>query len=95
MVRYTVVWDLSVEAPFIEFWVAGDSQTRLQLTEIANWVDANLSEDPDKKGRLRLDLGARIIAVPLSKSSARVSATYEVWPEDRLVRVVRLTLRGV
>jgi hypothetical protein len=48
MTRYTVVWDPDVEVPFIGYWVAGDSQTRATLTEIANWVDANLAEDPDK-----------------------------------------------
>jgi hypothetical protein len=92
--RYTVVWDPDVESSFIGYWVAGDSQTRRNLTEIANWVDANLSEDPDNKGQTRLDLGARIVAVPLTTSSARVSVAYEVWPEDRTVRVIRLTLRG-
>jgi hypothetical protein len=95
MARFTVVWDNDVEAPFISYWMAGDSETRTHLTEIANWVDANLSEDPDQKGRPHLGLGARIIAVPLSKSPARVSVTYEVSPEDRLVRVIRLTLRGM
>ena len=75
MARYTVVWDPSVEAPFINYWVAGDSQMRALLTEIANWVDANLSDEPEDKGQARLDLGARIIAVPLSKSPALASVT--------------------
>ena len=93
MTRYTVVWASDVEAPFIQYWVDGNSQTRTALTEIANWVDKNLSEDPGNKGRLRSDLGARVIAVELSSSSAHVSVTYEVDLDDRLVRVILLTIR--
>ena len=53
----------------------GDSQTRAILTEIANWVDANLAEDPETKGSRVPIIGARIIAVPLSSRPARVSVT--------------------
>ena len=94
MTRYTVVWDEDVESPFVHAWVVGDAPTRAILTEIANYVDATLSEDPDKKGEPRPDLDARILAVPLSSSTARVSVTYHVLPDDRLVRVVRLVFRG-
>ena len=94
MTRYTVVWDATVEATFTEYWIAGDSHARAMLSEIGNWVDSNLATDPANKGQPRPDLGARVIAVSLSSSSARVSATYEVWPEDKLVRVIRLTIRG-
>jgi hypothetical protein len=93
MARYTVVWDPDVEAPFIANWVAGDSQTRATLTEIATWVDANLAEDPDVKGQSRDDLAARIVPVPLSSSTVRVSVSYEVWPDDRQVHVIRLTMK--
>ena len=94
MTRYTVVWDEDVEAPFISDWVAGDAGTRKILTDIANWVDTNLSEDPDQKGQPRPDLGARILVVPVSATSARVSVTYRVLPDDRQVRVVRMVIRG-
>jgi hypothetical protein len=93
MTRYTVVWDPDVEAAFIAYWVAGDSHMRATLTETASWVDSNLAEDPDTKGQMRDDLGARIVAVPLSNSTARVSVSYEVWPEDRQVHVIRPTVR--
>jgi hypothetical protein len=95
MTRHTVVWDEDVEGPFINAWVAGDSQMRATLTEVANWVDVNLAEDPDKKGRPRPDESARVIAVPISTSPARVSATYQIYPDDRQVRVVCLIARGV
>jgi hypothetical protein len=94
MTRYTVVWDPDVETPFIGYWVAGDSQMRATLTEIANWVDANLAEDPDKKGRPRSDQSARILAVPVSSSPASVSVAYQIFPADRQVRIICLILRG-
>jgi hypothetical protein len=94
MTRYTVVWDAEVESRFIAAWLAGDSQSRSNLTEIANWVDKNLAEDPDQKGQPRPDLSARIVAAPVSNSAARVSVTYQVLHDDRQVRVVRLVIRG-
>jgi hypothetical protein len=94
MTRFTVVWDPDVESPFIDTWVAGDSQTRALLTAIANWVDENLANDPDQKGQPRHDLAARIVAVPVPNSPARVSITYRVLPDDRQVRVIRLVVRG-
>jgi hypothetical protein len=93
MTRYTVIWDEDVETDFINYWMAGDTVTRMLLTEAANWIDCNLAENPETKGQLRPDLGARIIAVPLSVFTARVAATYEISPDDRLVRVIRLSLR--
>lgn len=95
MTRYTVVWDAQVESHFIDAWIACDSQSRAVLTEIANWVDGNLADDPDQKGQSRDDLSVRILAVPVSNSTARVSVTYQVLPEDRQVRVVRLVIRAL
>ncbi len=94
MARFTVVWDPDVEASFINQWVLGSSQTRASLTEVARWIDANLCENPADKGGLRPDLNARIVAVPLTNSGARVAATFEIHPEDCVVRVIRLTFRG-
>ncbi len=93
MTRFTVVWDPDVEASFLSHWIAGDSQTRKYLTAVAHWIDSRLSENPADLGRPRSDLGARIIAVPLANSPARVAATFEIYSEDRIVRVVRLTFR--
>jgi hypothetical protein len=94
MTRYTVVWDLDVEAQFVAAWVAGDAQIRDFLTEVANWVDTNLAVDPDQKGQSRDDVGARLLAVPVSTSLARVAVTFRVHPDDRQVRIVRLVIRG-
>lgn len=93
MTRYTVVWDAAVEAQFVSAWVAANSGVRATLTEIANWVDSHLVLDPEQLGRYRSDLDARIAAVPLATSAARVSVTFQVVPDDRQVRVVRLVFR--
>jgi len=92
--RYTVLWDTDVETAFINAWTAADSPMRAILTHIANWVDQNLAEDPDKLGQFRDDLNAYILAVPLSDSAARVAITYQVLADDRQVRVVRLLFSG-
>jgi hypothetical protein len=51
MIRFTVTWDQDVEGPFIDAWVSGNSQMRGTLTEIANWVDTQLTEHPAAKGK--------------------------------------------
>jgi hypothetical protein len=94
MTRYTVVWDADVESRFIAAWTAGDSRMRANLTDIANWVDTNLAEDAERKGQALAELDARVIVVPVSGTAARVSVTYQVLPNDRQVRIVRLVFRG-
>jgi len=94
MKRYTVIWDKDVEDPFVNAWIAGDSQMRATLAEIANWVDKTLAQEPDTKGQLRPDQSVRVLVVPVSSSSARVSVVYQILHDDRLVRVVRLVFQG-
>ena len=60
------------------------------LTDIANWIDANLAVDPELKGQEQPE-SVRILVVPIS--AARVSVVYQVLPADRQVRVVRLVFR--
>jgi hypothetical protein len=93
MTRYTVVWDADVEAALVNAWIAGLSM-RSTLTAIADWLDTYLVEDPDVKGQPVPELSARMIAVPLSIAPARVEATFQVFPDDRLVRVTRLVFRS-
>jgi hypothetical protein len=95
MTRYTVVWDADVETPFMNAWIAGDSRTRAVLTEIADWVDKQLAENPDVQGRPCPELSARTLDVPLASSAARVSVTYQVLRDDRLVRVIQFAFRVV
>ena len=86
--RYTIVWDPTVESHFLEAWLASDSETREILTQVASWIDTTLANDPDQKGIESSDFSVRILPVPVS--SARVSVVYQVVPDDRIVQVVRL-----
>ena len=75
-------------------WLRGDSHLRSILTEIANWIDRELAVDPEQKGLAVDEPDARVLAIPVSTSKARVSVTFQLLPEDRQVRVVRLLFRG-
>ena len=90
MTRFTVLWDTDLEQHFIRAWVESDSETRAALTDIANWIDANLAIDPHIKGQEATE-SVRILAVPVS--SARVSIAFQVFQEDRQVRILRLVFR--
>jgi hypothetical protein len=92
MIRYTVLWDADVEAAFIRAWVHNDSRVRAIFTELANWIDENLAEDADIKGR-PAEKGSRTLAVPLPDTDANVSVTFEVATDDRQVRIVRMVFR--
>jgi hypothetical protein len=94
MTRYTVAWDTDVELALTEAWIAGDSAMRSALTAIADWLDTYLTGDADVKGQPLPELSARTVAIPLSIAPARVEATFQVFPEDRLVRVTRLVFRS-
>lgn len=94
MIRYTVVWDADIESSLANAWIAGDSKLRASLTAIADWIDKNLAEDPHIKGEPRPELSARMIDIPIFSSPARVVATYQVMPDDRLVRVIQLVFRS-
>jgi hypothetical protein len=94
MTRYTVVWDADVDVALTNAWIAGNSKIRSTLTSIADWVDRYLAEDADVKGQPLPELSARMVAVPLSITPARVEATFQVFPDDRMVRVTRLVFRS-
>lgn len=91
--NYTVVWDQNVEHSFAVAWTNADSRVRKQLTEIANWIDNNLAEAPQSYGRYYAEVRARMVLVPLTTTQARVTATYQVFEEDRLVRLNLLTFQ--
>ena len=93
MTRYTVVWDQDVEVPFINAWIAGDVHTRAILTYLGNWLDANLTDDPQRKGEARSETDARQIDISIPGTLTHVSAVYQVLADDRQVRVVRLIFR--
>ena len=92
MTRYTVLWDTVLERHFIEAWTKSDSETRRILTDVANWVDSQLAEDPDAKGRPDVyDTETRILVVP--SVTAQVSIVYRVLPANREVLVMRMLFK--
>jgi hypothetical protein len=93
MIAYTVIWDETLEANYIDAWTKSDSKTRTALTWIANWLDHALARDPDRKGYERPDIASRVLVVPWA--GARVFVIYRVIPEDRKVIVTRLVFRRV
>ena len=94
MTRFTVVWAADVQDSFANAWIASDSRTRRSLTDIAEWIDTNLADDADVKGQSIPDRAARTVDVPLRNSGARVSAVYQVLPNDRLVRVIQIIFQS-
>jgi hypothetical protein len=94
MTRYTVVWDDDAEAAYLSAWIAGDSRMRVILTRISDWIDANLASDAEIKGRAVPAQSARAIDVSLPNTNSQVSVTYQVSPDDRRVRVIRVTVRS-
>jgi hypothetical protein len=94
MIRYTVVWETEVEAALANAWILGDSNLRSALTAIADWIDTSLAENAEAKGRPLSDDFERAIDVPLSIPTARVEAIYQVFADDRIVRLTRLVIRS-
>ena len=91
MASYTVIWDRTLEANYIDAWTKSDSKTREILTWIANWDDHELAKDPENKGYERADIASRVLVVPWP--GARVSVIYRVTMEDRQVFVTRFIFR--
>jgi hypothetical protein len=92
MTRYTVIWDDDLLDLYIRSWTKSDPQVRATLTDVANFVDHYLEFDADLKGRPTIDGALQVAYVPVPH--ARVTVTFEVFPDDRLVRVVRMTFVG-
>lgn len=93
MIRYTVVWDLELQERLAEAWLTADSEVRKVLTEAANWIDINLAQDAETIGQPIGEFVVRVVAVPITSTSAVVSATFQVSEDDRQVRLLRLTFR--
>ena len=92
MTRYTVLWEKSLENHFIDAWGKSDSTTRGVLTEVANWVDNELSLDPTVKGQQDpIDPDLRLLEVPTPE--AQVAVVYQCMPSDCIVTVVRLIFK--
>jgi hypothetical protein len=92
MKRYSVVWDEAVEADFLDQWLKSQPARRALLTDVANAVDRALSRDAGRKGKPQSNPDA--LATILQVADTEITAYFEVFPDDRLVRVVGLVLRS-
>ncbi len=91
MPRYRVEWDRDLETDFTQLWLAGNAQVRHLLTRIAFTVDAELSQYPERTGRLvPSEPGLRVWILTDFEKPIRVS--FRVWELDRVVRVVRISV---
>jgi hypothetical protein len=87
---YTVVWATDVQNDFIDRWIDSDSEARQRLTDIANAIDRELSIKPETKGEaLPSEPALRVWSLP--GFSPTVSTVFELLPDDRIVRVLRIS----
>lgn len=90
MTRFTVVWADEVQNEFLNHWTEAESATRSRLTEIASAIDRELAYAPEEKGApLVSEPGCHVWQIS-SHLGARV--VYEVSSDDRLVRVLRISV---
>ena len=75
---YTVVWVPAAEQELAQLWM--NTARRREVTEAAREIDSRLRLTPAEQGESRAH-GRRILLVPLG-------VTYEIFPEDRIVRVL-------
>ena len=76
--KYTVLWVRRAESKLAQIW--NEAADRIEITDAANSIDAELAEDPEDCGESRPN-GLRIhIVSPLA-------ITFHVEADDRIVRV--------
>ena len=80
---YTVIWLESAEAELTELWL--NASNRDQVTSAASEIDVRLRTNPEIEGESRSGERRILLVAPLG-------VTFEVNPEDRLVRVLEVWL---
>ena len=77
--RYTILWIPSAERDLAAIWI--DSEDRSAVASAANTIDALLREDAPSAGEPCFDTVRSVVVAPLG-------ADFEVFEEDRLVKVL-------
>ena len=91
MERYTVVWAADVQNEFIDDWINGDSGRRQLLNDVANTIDRELAIAPENHGEpLPSEPALRVWTI--TDFVAKVSVAFEVRPDNRIVRVLRISI---
>jgi hypothetical protein len=89
--RYTAVWAEDVQNDFIEQWIGADSERRTRLTEIADTIDRELSMRAESLGEtLPSEPALRVWRLP--GFDPAVSIVYERLADDRIARVLRISM---
>jgi hypothetical protein len=89
--RFTVVWATDVQDDFIDHWLIADRKHRQFLTDMANAIGRELAFAPETCGsQLPSEPALRVWSVP--QISPAASVVFEVLEEDRVVRVLRITV---
>jgi hypothetical protein len=101
--RFIVEWAAAVEADFVnavtQAWLDKDQRKVDFLLQVAEWVEENLSEDPDEKGYrvkdLELDQELRLLPVEVESDKwlTAVGYTVESGPIVWKAYITRLTFR--
>ncbi len=81
MTRFTVVWDESARDELANLWMAAPD--RNAVTQASNAIDAELAEDPDRKGA-PLSEGLRGLSIP------PLRVVFLTRKDDRIVEVLRV-----
>jgi hypothetical protein len=80
--RYTVTYLPAAEAELMRIWLRASDQQA--VTSAANTIDRLLGRFPEQQGE-EVDEGRRLIVEPLA-------VTFQVIPDDCLVRVLQVEL---
>jgi hypothetical protein len=90
--RYTVVWGELLATEFTNRWIDGDSEERAVLTQIAATIDRDLAMGAAVLGEALLsETQVRVWQLP--GFMPPVSVTYQVFPADRTVRIISISIR--
>jgi len=80
-VNYTVIWLESAEVELADLWL--NAPDRERVTAAAHELDIRLGANPGIEGESRKGNRRILLVAPLG-------VTYEVHPDDRLVRVLEV-----
>ena len=77
--KYSVLWVPGAEKDLADLWT--DATDKAGVEQAANYIDHRLEYDPEQLGESRAHGQRILLAAPLG-------VTFEVLPEDRIVRVL-------
>ena len=92
MGRYTVIWPNELDIAYQERWLRSDSVFRQRLTKASHLIHHWLACNPETLG-VPISAAPGLRACILPELNNSVSVVYHVNELDRLVTIVRITIR--